>query len=87
MGPKGRRAYRSLAAIFSLGCFLCDLCAFAVRPTGPPPPPPSKSEARGGQAVLVEFACNPNEKTAGEGSPAVLEVFKLSRPSRTSNRS
>ena len=76
MGPKGRRAYRSLAAICSLGCFLCDLCAFAVRPTGPAPSPPAKAlEARGGQAVLGEFACNPNEKTAGEGSPAVLEIF------------
>ena len=33
----GTRAYRSLSAIFSLGCFLCDLCAFAVRLTGPVP--------------------------------------------------
>ena len=35
MGSKGRRAYRSLAAIWSLGCFLCVLCVFAVRPTSP----------------------------------------------------
>ncbi|MFN7797904.1 MAG: hypothetical protein ACK5Q3_20280, partial [Planctomycetota bacterium] len=26
----GTRAYRSLATIWSLGCFLCVLCAFAV---------------------------------------------------------
>ena len=47
MGPKGRRAYRSLAAICSLGCFLCDLCAFAVRLT--PPAPLSPSQSPGGE--------------------------------------
>ena len=31
----GTRAYRSLAAIWSLGCFLCVLRVFAVRPTDP----------------------------------------------------
>ena len=30
----GTIAYPSLTAIWSLGCFLCVLCAFAVRPTG-----------------------------------------------------
>ena len=43
MGPKGRRAFRSLAAMCSLGCFLCDLCAFAVRLTPPPPRPRAKA--------------------------------------------
>jgi hypothetical protein len=47
MGPKGRRAFRSLAAMCSLGCFLCDLCAFAVRLTPRPPAREPKPWGRG----------------------------------------
>ena len=51
----GTRAYRSLAAIFSLGCFLCELCAFAVRLTGPVPIRSPASQRPGGEGEPTEL--------------------------------
>jgi len=50
----GTRAYPSLTAICSLGCFLCVLCAFAVRLFSPVtnPHPPLRSDSRGPLQVL-----------------------------------